>query len=373
MLYHKCNMSPLEAHLTANFIEADVTRRWLRILELDDEPPTDDFFDLGGTSLKALQLLTEIEDNLNLSVPLMTFALQPTLRGLLNVLQVSAKPDSTSLVPMQTRGDRLPFFFVHAEFGHVFFARKLAEALGPDQPMYGIQSRGLDGREEPLTTLQGMAAHYLRVMRSVQARGPYRLGGYCMGALLALEMANQLQEGGEEVSHLAIFSTDASWMNVAGFGDQLKYHLREMGETGIGGALRYIWWRAVSRLYRVYSSAIRLLPPLYAKCGKALPARLRYVHIAELNYRAGWDFHPRPFQGTISYFQGATDKRRDPRPFWGNLATGGIEVSSVTGEMAGIFEPPHVDTLAAALRASLTRSARAQVAATHENAASSIA
>jgi thioesterase domain-containing protein len=180
-----------------------------------------------------------------------------------------------------------------------------------------------------------------------------------MGALLALEIANQLQDAGEEVSHLVIFNTDASWMNVSGLGDQLEYHLREMGETGVAGGLRYIWWRTRFRLYRAYSTAIWRLRRLYAWAGKSFPARLRYVYIAELNYRAGWDFRPRPFQGTISYFQGEVDQRRDPRPYWGKLVTQGIEIHPVTGEMAGVFEPPHVEALAEALGASLERPARA--------------
>ena len=353
--YTNVPMFLIARNLTPGDIKADVTRRWMRVLGLDGDSPSDDFFDLGGTSLKALQLLSEIEENLGLSVSLMIFAQQPTLQGLLDALNVSNKSDSTSLVPMQVRGDRQPFFFIHAEFGHVFFAKKLAESLSPNQPMYGLQSRGVDGRDEPLTTMQEMATYYVRTMKSIQPEGPYRLGGYCMGALLALEMTNQLQDAGEEVSHLAVFSTDASWMNIAGLGGQLHYHLRQLGNTGIGGALRYIWWRILFRLHRGYSSAVRILRRVYAWRGKALPAKLRYVYIAELNYRAGWDFHPRPFRGTISYFQGDADRRRDPRPFWGNLATEGIEIHSVTGEMAGIFESPHVDTLAAELSESLTR------------------
>ena len=352
-------MPSLEPTLTPDAITANVTLRWKRVLGFDEEPHSDDFFELGGTSLKALQLLSEIENDLGLSVPLMVFALQPTLQGLLSALNGSARSDSTSLVPMQLLGDRLPFFFIHAEFGHVLFAQKMAVALGPDQPMYGLQSRGLDGRSEPLTTMQEMAAYYVSAMKSIQPEGPYRLGGYCMGALLALEMTNQLQGAGEEVSHLAVFSTDASWMNVAGFNTQLDYHLREMGNTGIGGVSRYIWWRILFRLHRGYSRAVRILHRVYAWRGKALPARLRYVYIADLNYRSGWDFQPQPFRGTISYFQGEADRRRDPRPFWGNLATGGIETHAVTGEMAAIFDSPHVDTLAAKLSESLTRPAEA--------------
>ncbi len=353
-------MSSIKTELTTQSIEADVTQRWNRILELEDKPHSDDFFELGGTSLKALQLLTEIEENLGLKVPLMSFAQRPTLSGLVDWLRMPAKARSTSIVPMQPNGSKVPFFFVHAEFGHVLFAQQLAVALSPDQSMYGLQSRGLNGGEEPLTTMHEMAAHYVREMKSIQAQGPYRLGGFCMGALLALEMTNQLQDAGEVVSHLAIFSTDASWMNIDGIRDQLEFHRREMGKGGPSGALRYLLARTRFRLHRLYSSGVMLLHRLYASRDKALPAKLRYVYIAELNYRAGWDFHPRPYHGTISYFQGEDDQRRDPRPFWGNLADGGIEIHSVTGELSSIFGPPHVDRLASAFGASLERPAAAR-------------
>ncbi len=260
---------------------------------------------------------------------------------------------TTSLVPLQPDGEEVPFFFVHAEFGHVYFAQDLADLVGPHQPMYGLQSRGLDGREEPLSTIPEMAEHYVKCLKTVQPVGPYRLGGFCTGAFLALEMANQLQAAGEEVSHLAVFSTDASWRNLSSMSDSLRYHCREMAKHGLADALRYLTIRIRFRLHRIYSAGVFYLPRLYAIGGRELPARLRYVHIGELNYRASLDFNPGPFQGTISYFQGEADQHRDPRPYWGGLSDG-LEIHTVPGEATFIFDPPLVDRLASALSESLS-------------------
>ena len=256
-------------------IAQQVSRRWRRILDLDDSATDGDFFELGGTSLMALQLLAGIEEDLGLTAPLMSFAVDASLAGLINALEYSRQQAHPQLVPMQALGEQTPLFFIHAEFGHVLFAQSLADALAPDQPMFGIQSRGLDGREEPITSAREMAAHYISLIKLVQPWGPYRIGGFCLGALLALEITNQLEEVGEEVAVLAVFSTDASWMNTSSPSDQVSYHLREMGAMSFSGKWRYLWFRAKFRLTRYRSAAIYHLRGLYARLGQPFPARLR--------------------------------------------------------------------------------------------------
>ncbi len=367
-------MRTARSQLTPQALETEIDRRWRQILELDGDGDgnllSEDFFDLGGSSLQALQLLTGIEDELGFAVPLMAFALHPTKAGLLEALR-PAEPQisvpgqvpaasvcpATSLVPMKPDGSRKPFFFIHAEFGHTLFAQGLARALDSEQPMYGLQSRGLDGSEEPFTKLPHMASYYIDLIKTIQPSGPYRLGGFCMGALLALEMTNQLQDRGEDVSHLAIFSTDASWINIHGFGDQVNYHRREMGNRSMLGKGRYLWARIRFRIYRCWSGLVCLLRKFLLPRGRSLSARLRYVFVAELNYRAGWDLPTKPYRGTISYFQGDGDSLRDPQPFWSPLAEGGIEIHRVRGELGLIFSPENVAGLAVELKQSLSRPA----------------
>jgi len=347
----------MRTRLSPNEIEAEITERWRRVLQLEGTPSSDDFFELGGTSLEAMQLLTGIEEDLGLAVSLAAFAERPTLQGLLEELQAARGERTSSLVTLQPNGTGAPFFFMHAGLGHAVFAHDLAKSMSEDQPLYGLQSRGLDGREEPLTTIGAMAAHYIDAMKTVQPHGPYRVGGFCMGAMLALEVACQLQDAGEEVSHLVVFSTDAFWKRASGIRDQLELHRREIAGRGMGGAVWYIRSRLHFRLYRLYSIGVILLQRLYAARGNSLPPRLRYVYIAQLNYRSSWRYQPRRFHGTISYFQGDADRLRDPIPFWAKLATHGVEMHSVAGELEHMFDPPHVEHLAAALSQCLGRSA----------------
>jgi thioesterase domain-containing protein/acyl carrier protein len=339
-------------------LKSDIVKLWCRILEADNISLTDDFFlDLGGTSLKAVHLLIELETDLGLMIPMAAFTERPTLERLFEIAGSPATERSSSLVPLQPRGSSIPLFFAHAESGHVLFAQELANALGQDQPMYGLQAQGFQVDERPLTSIPDMAVRYIGEMKNIQPQGPYRIGGFCMGALLALEMACQLDEAGEEVSHLVVFSTDAHWMRTKRLRDHLEFHRREIGQAGLGNAARYVLSRIHFRLHRLYSSAIFCLHLMYEKRGKSLSPKLRYVCVAESNYRASWDFHPRPFNGGLFYFEGGSDRRPDPLSFWRKLILGGIEVKTVVGYRHTIFDQPYVDALASSLAECLSRPA----------------
>src|SRR5262249_37663095 len=111
------------------------------------------------------------------------------------------------LVSIQPRGSLPPFFCAHASGGNVFSYVGLARRLGLDQPFYALQARGLMGTQEPHTRIEEMAADYLHAIRAVQESGPYSLGGWSMGGLIAFEMARQLEQQGEQVAAVALFDT----------------------------------------------------------------------------------------------------------------------------------------------------------------------
>ena len=116
-------------------------------------------------------------------------------------------PAYSPLVPIQSTGTRPPFFCVHPWAGVVYPYYELAAELGPDQPFYGLQAVGL--YQQPHTTIEAMADHYLTALRRVQPEPPYLLGGWSMGGLIAFEMAQQLQQAGEAVTLLALFDVPA--------------------------------------------------------------------------------------------------------------------------------------------------------------------
>ena len=111
------------------------------------------------------------------------------------------------LVPIQPQGSLPSFFCAHAVGGNVFSYVGLARRLGPTQPFYALQARGLMGTQEPHTRIEEMAADYIHAIRAAQESGPYMLGGWSMGGLIAFEMACQLQRQGQQVALVALFDS----------------------------------------------------------------------------------------------------------------------------------------------------------------------
>ncbi|MEP6911124.1 MAG: amino acid adenylation domain-containing protein, partial [bacterium] len=145
----------------------------------------DNFFELGGHSLMAVRLFAQIEKMFNRKLPLAILFQAPTIEGLATVLQDESAEPWSSVVAIQPGGRRQPFFCVHAVGGNVLEYHDLARHLGPDQPFYGLQSQGLDGKNAPLNQIDEMATLYIKELRAVQPDGPYMIGGRSFGGVVA--------------------------------------------------------------------------------------------------------------------------------------------------------------------------------------------
>jgi thioesterase domain-containing protein len=155
-------------------------------------------------------LIAEIERRCGRRLPLASLFQNATAEHMAAQLrQRGNAPRREAPVAIQPRGSKQPFFCVHPAGGTVFCYLELAAALGPDQPFYGLQARGLDGEQAPHETVQEMAASYIELMRQVQPTGPYLLGGWSLGGNLAYEMARLLEAQGEKVELLALFDAGA--------------------------------------------------------------------------------------------------------------------------------------------------------------------
>ena len=114
---------------------------------------------------------------------------------------------NSSLVPIQSKGSRPPFFAIPGHNGDVFCFVPLAQHLSEDQPFYGLQPPGFSGEVQPLEDIPSLAAHYLRELKVISPEGPYYLGGYCAGGTIAFELAQQLTAQGDKVGLLALFES----------------------------------------------------------------------------------------------------------------------------------------------------------------------
>ncbi|MGB7487482.1 MAG: condensation domain-containing protein, partial [Phormidesmis sp.] len=188
--------------LPRNSIELELIKIWESVLGIPALTPEDSFFDLGGSSLLAVQLFDQMQQQLNCTLPLATLFQAPTIRQFATVLtQDQPVTDWSSLVPIQPNGTRTPLFFHGGSADALTWAR-FATLLGSDQPFYALQRPDLDGGEILHDTIESLASACIQEIKMVQPQGPYAIGGHCFGGAVAFEIARQLKAQGDAIATL---------------------------------------------------------------------------------------------------------------------------------------------------------------------------
>ena len=253
-------------------------------------------------------------------------------------------PAASPLVVMRSSGSRTPFFCVHALLGSVFHYHRLASLMDKEQPFYGLQAPGLDASETPLDTVDACAQLYLRSVREIQPRGPYRLGGYSFGSWIAFQMATQLVEQGEEVDLVAIMGTDVPLsVSMPWVYDQVSF-------------LSQYWQdyeRNILQPLLPYRERLKLAPG--QEHSAKLPPLLRVVMA---HNRAALRFEPKPYAGKLILFETLDQQSRTPLDAsrgWKRLSTKPVETHLVSGNHLSILDEPHVRDLAEKLTQCLNR------------------
>jgi thioesterase domain-containing protein len=235
-----------------------------------------------------------------------------------------------SLVTIQRGNEQLiPFFCVHGSGGNVLNFRDLSQAMGRSQPFYGVQSRGVDGRSRPHGSIEEMATAYLAEIRQVQPEGPYMLGGYSGGGLVAFEMAQQLTAADEKIALLVLFDTFPP--SVADRDITVAMRLRWLRDLRMG-YLKHIVMRRVDA--RRDAASLREVEAIAAS-GEVVPVELRDVHVQHSFMRAADSYALRPWSGRIVLMRaeeaGFEAKGLGHAYGWDEVALGGVEVVEVSG------------------------------------------
>jgi amino acid adenylation domain-containing protein len=193
----------------STWMEATLVEVWQKIFDRRPIGVTEDFFDLGGNSLLAIRMLAETEKRTCIRIsPRLIFG-NPDIRRLAIASRHPEAAAHSPIVAVQTGGARPPLFFFHGDFDEGgLYCVKIARHLGPDRPFYAIDPHGV--HDELPDTIEEMAAARLELIRHIRPKGPYTLGGYCNGGLVAFEIARQLEAAGETVSSLILLSVDGS-------------------------------------------------------------------------------------------------------------------------------------------------------------------
>ena len=313
--------------------------------------------------------MAAIDKSFGVSLPLSRLFESPTIEKLAECLQQAGDdtPPWSPLVTIQAAGRKRPFFCVPGGGGTVMYLYHLAERLGLDQPFYAFESAGLDGISEPFTTIEEMAACFIKDMRKVQPHGPYSLGGHSFGGKVAFEMAQQLIKEGEAVALLAIFEAPAPGEGITpealGWDDAKWY--AEMGRIlgkWAGAALEIDEeaLRALDSEEQINYFARQLmkadiLPP------DAGEERLRgLINVNKINSTINYVPAMRspvpvvlfksedPIPGY--YFPGEyLEILKEPSWGWDKYSAGPVKVCSVPGDHNTMLTLPHVEILAARL------------------------
>ncbi|HEX6908837.1 MAG TPA: amino acid adenylation domain-containing protein, partial [Longimicrobium sp.] len=356
-------------------VEAELVEIWQALLGVEEVGVTRSFFDLGGNSLLALRLFSQVNRRLGCDLPLATLFAGATIRHMADAIAEQRRAASglpRSIVPLQPGGSLPPVFFIHSADRNVLGYVNLVRHLGDDQPAFGV--RDLGDLSRPVTRI---AAEHVAAIRAVQPRGPYALVGWSFGGVVAYEMAVQLQALGEAVAFVGLMDTMSpllmrqwSWARDAEVVAGLAHEAAEQSGHPLLLAADELEGMALDAQIRHAAQALRAqgaVPPEYpdATLGEAVRAVLDRV-------ASGSRYEPGPFAGTLTLFRAKAAGERQARFFaahgdehrralgWAPLAE--VEVHDVPGTHATLGAEPHVRTLARRMRASLA-AARARAAA----------
>jgi len=357
-----------------SLLEYQVADIWKRILGVERIGVRDNFFDLGGHSLLAVRVISQIERIIGTRLSVIALFQAPTIEQLARLLRHEAADSLSSLVPLQSIGSKTPFFWIHGERSDALLPRH----LGPDQPLFGLMHQSLDGTPALYTTVEEIAAHYLREIRAVRPKGPYRLGGYCFGGMVAFEVAQQLQRQKERVDLVVLVNpsnprsdqlplplsenagdsqqTGKSSRDGTSFRDQLSRHLQSMKALRFSQLPTYVLQRVMGK---AVDSSLKIIRPVQklaiSVClglRRPLPPSLRSRYILEIYFEAMRTYVPELYSGRLTIFQADAESTAPLR--WKALARGGADVHYIPGDHLSVLEESHIRAWAETLKNSLT-------------------
>jgi amino acid adenylation domain-containing protein len=354
-------------------LELQLTQIWEDLLNVRPISVTDNFFDLGGHSLLAVRLIAQVEKQFQQKLLLSTFLQGATIEHLAGILRQQPQAwERSPLVKIQPHGTNPPLFFIHPIGGNVICYYNLANHLGSDQPFYALEAPGLYGECQPLECIEDLAGHYIKALQTVQPHGPYYLGGWSMGGIVAFEIAQQLQQQGESIALLALLDstpplsnispTDSTFLDDAKlladlaestahfFGQQLSISPTELKPLEPNQQLNYVL---------DVMKAAHFVPP------DIQPNQIRaFLQVYKSNTRALMQYVPKPYSSSITFFrssqpflddQKTSEMISDPVSSWTQLSAHPIDVRIIPGDHTTMLAEPNIRVLAEQIKDCLKR------------------
>jgi amino acid adenylation domain-containing protein len=341
-------------------VELQLAQIWEDILGVKSIGVRDNFFDLGGHSFLAVRLMARIKEQTGQSLPLALLMQEGTIEALAGRLRDQPTLHSTSpLVALRSEGSAPGFFCVHPAGGNVLCYASLARHLGPAQRFYAFQARGLEDGGEPLTSIEAAASDYVDAMREAQPEGPYFIGGWSVGGLIAFEMSRILQTQGQQTALLALFDSylvgdtevdeDEATLLI---GSALHMGLPPEQILSLRQSLIALEPEARLEFTMSYIRDLDLLPR-----GLEEAQARKLIKVFKANLDAARNYSPQPADVRVTFFKandGTEEPTGDPVTAWIPLARKGVEVHEVRANHFTMMYEPHVKVLAELLNESIS-------------------
>lgn len=358
-----------------NPVEKKLLTIWRQILRLDEIGVKDDFFSLGGSSLQAVLMFTEIEKQFGFHQPVSMLAEKPTIRLLAESVSRD-KPDNYSslIIPLKLTGSKEPIFLIHARDGNVLFYRELAETIDRDRPVYGVQSIFLFELKYKPETLAKLASRYVEAIMKIQPHGPYNILGRCFGGVVATEIAQQFLNKGECVNFLGVqdspppkvaggndkvnvqkkAATESSRQGNVGIQEKIFLHLKDGDFFSICGTYAGNYYRKFEYNLRTYfylNNAVLIQAGFRFFIGDN---RYKQTRTSLLNSQLFNAHYPGYYRGKIVLLL-SSEFARDPKrtrrkPLWSKLCQNRINCHIIEAGHRTIMHQPNVARLGALIK-----------------------
>lgn len=337
----------------SNPLELKLTQIWQSVLGVSSLSVEDSFFEVGGNSLLAVQLFNEMQQQLDCDLPLATLFQAPNVRQFAALLsQKQPVSQWSSLVPIQTSGECIPLFFHGGSADALTWAR-FSHLLGTNRPFYALQRPDLDGGEVTHTTVEALATDCVREIRMVQPKGPYLLGGHCLGGAVAFEIAQQLHADGEDVESVILIDSYRpgelpktqrmklqSRLQLGVFWARKNYYYHG-GWEKIALLPKKIWQKLMPfRATPQADSSPEAESSSATTEASKIPYEYRYARAQKANELAAERYVPQPYTGEVKLFRAEIqilDWYFGRELGWQTVAKDGVDVTNISGFFGNLF------------------------------------
>jgi amino acid adenylation domain-containing protein len=337
-------------------LEGQLIKIWQKVLDVNQIGIDDNFFDLGGHSLVALQLFVEIEKIWHKKLLLAVLLKSPTIAELAKIIRTGDVPEWSPLVLLKPGEDTSPLFCIHPIGGNLFDYHALSKQLDHQRPIYGLQPRGIDGKQPPIDRIEDMASYFIQSIQTIQPQGPYFIAGYSFGGIVAFDIARQLTEHGEKVAFLGLVDIRCPVIAEIStpFREWIEVQIDRMRKMTIKQQCEYIY----EKLFKPKSQAYR--DEVVSTLSNLDIFTPELVKVLDCNVQAAKEYQPQIFAGKATLFWSEYQSwyiKKHPTLGWGDLLTDGLDMQQIPGNHTTLMQEPHVRVLAEKLKSSIQEAA----------------